>query len=188
MKDNKYDKILSIATDLINREGFRKTSFQKIADKVGLHRTSLFHYLKNKEELLLRVLERSVDEIGANLEEISSNNELEPEEKLKKAIDNHLALHTKSISNTILYLNELDGFSKKNQRIFLGERKKYEKNFEKIITEMKRKGYFKRLDTKIVTFSLLGVLNWVPKWYRSDGRLPIEKISNIFYKIILGKG
>ena len=36
--------------------------------------------------------------------------------------------------------------------------------FKKIIAEMKAKGYFNGLDTKIVTFGLLGMLNWVAKW------------------------
>jgi hypothetical protein len=69
----------------------------------------------------------------------------------------------------------------------LKERKKYEKNFEKVIVEMKRKGYFEGLDKNIVTLGVLGMLNWVPMWFRRDGRLSIKEISTIFYKFIVEK-
>jgi hypothetical protein len=49
---------------------------------------------------------------------------------------------------------------------------------------MKRKGYFEGLDKQIVTLGVLGMLNWVPMWFRRDGRLTIKEISDIFYKLI----
>ncbi len=52
---------------------------------------------------------------------------------------------------------------------------------------MKTEGYFNGLNTKIVTFGLLGMLNWVAKWYKSDGPLGVEDISNIFYRMIARK-
>ena|SRR4030067_11926 len=184
MTNNKYEKILLEAAHLINQNGFKETSFQEIADKVGLHKTSLFHYFENKEELLLRILEKSTDLVSKNLGKIVTDNELEPEEKLKKAIYNHLMLMTKFMDDINIYLNELRSLSKKNRVIYIKKRKKYENDFEKIIAEMKTKGYFKRLDAKIVTFGILGMLNWVGKWYKNDGALTIEEVSNIFYRIL----
>jgi hypothetical protein len=81
-------------------------------------------------------------------------------------------------------LNELRSLSKKNQRLYLNKRKNYECDFEKIVMDMKAKGFFEGLDTKIVTYGLLGMLNWVVKWYKNTGPLTIKEISNIFYKMV----
>lgn len=187
MKDNKYEKILLTSAKLFSQKGANGTSFQMIADKVGLDKSTLFHYFKSKEELVLRVLEKSVDTIDKDLEEIIANAELTPESKLKKAIDNHLNSLVEYFDNVNVYLYELRSLSKKNQAIYLKKRKKYERGFEKIIIEMKAKEYFNGLDTKIVTYGLLGMLNWVTKWYKKDGPLAMSDIAEIFYRMTVQK-
>lgn len=77
-------------------------------------------------------------------------------------------------------MNELRSLSKKNQATYLSKRKKYGKDFEKIIGEMEKRGYFNGLDKKIITFGILGMLNWVTKWYKSEEPLTVKDISNIF--------
>jgi len=73
-RDNKYEKIVSVAAALISRNGYTGSSFHEIANRVGIHKSTLFHYFKNKEELLLRILETSVDEVNSELEKIINNN------------------------------------------------------------------------------------------------------------------
>jgi AcrR family transcriptional regulator len=73
MKKSKYEKILSLAPKLIAKEGYDGTSFQEIANEVGLHKSSLFHYFKNKEELLLKILQKPIDEVNSNLRKIINN-------------------------------------------------------------------------------------------------------------------
>jgi AcrR family transcriptional regulator len=185
MRENKYEKILSVAGALITQKGYNGTSFQEIANEVGIHKSTLFHYFKNKEELLLRILEKSIDEVNSDLREIAHSIELEPQEKLRKVIDNHLTtMIYKHSDNVNAYLYELRNLSRKNQRKYLEKRKRYEKHFEKIIDEMKAKGYFNSLDTKIVVFGLLGMLNWVAKWYKKDGAQSITEVSNVFYRMV----
>ena len=185
MKKNKYEKILSLAPKLIAREGYEGTSFQEIANEVGLHKSTLFYYFKNKEELLLKILQKPIDEVNLNLRKIINNKKLKPEEKLRMAIHNHLKLLTEYIDNVNIYLNETRSLSRKNQLIYLEKRKKYAKDFMEIVKEMKGCGYFNGLNTKIVTFGLLGMLNWTVKWYKEDGHLTVDTITNIFSEMIL---
>jgi TetR/AcrR family transcriptional regulator, cholesterol catabolism regulator len=186
-RDNKYEKILSVAARLMSSKGYTGASLQEIADKVGLHKSSLFHYIKNKEELLLRIFGETFQEGNRILKEISDDHSLEPEEKLKKAIDFHLTSVDENFDSISIFLDQIRSLPQKHQSMALKERKKYEKNFEKVIVEMKRKGYFEGLDKEIVTLGVLGMLNWVPMWFRRDGRLSIKEISTIFYKFIVEK-
>jgi AcrR family transcriptional regulator len=181
---NKYDKILSVAAKLIAKKGYPGTSFQEIADKVNLHKSSLFHYFNSKEELLLKILERPVDEVNLNLKKIVDSR-LEPAEKLKMAIHNHLILLTDYIENVNIYLNETRSLSKQTQSIYLKKRKNYERDFMEIIAEMKTKGYFKGLDSKIVTFAILGMMNWLVKWHKKDGAFKVKEIADTFYRMIV---
>jgi len=187
-RDNKYEKILSVAARLMSRKGYTGVSLQEIADKVGLHKSSLFHYIKNKEELLLRIFGDTFEEEGIRtLKEISEDRSLAPEEKLRKAIDFHLTSVDKDFDSISIFLDQIRSLPQKHQSMALKARKKYEKSFQKIMVEMKRKGYFEGLDKRIVTLGVLGMLNWVPMWFRRDGRLTIQEISNMFYKLIVEK-
>lgn len=185
MRTNKYHRIIKIAAKLISQKGYDGVSFQDIADKVGLHKSSIFYYFKNKEHILLGILEESIAKVSLNLAELIRNQNLEPEEKLKKAIENHLVSMVEHFDNINIYLNELRSLSMRNRALYIKKRKKYEDNYKQIIMDMQTKGYFEDLDPKMVTYGLLGMLNWVVKWYKKEGSLTMEEISHIFYKMLV---
>lgn len=54
----KREQILSIALDVVAREGYRGTTVRDLADAVGLSQTGLLHYFDSKDELLTEVLRR----------------------------------------------------------------------------------------------------------------------------------
>jgi AcrR family transcriptional regulator len=181
---NKEAQILSVAASLMSKKGFAGTSFQDIADKVGLHKSTLFHYYKNKEELLLSILETSIDEVSDRLQEIVADNQIGPEDKLRLAIDNHVGTLIKYLDNVNVFLNELRCLSEGHRAIYLEKRKKYQVAFQKIVMEMKKKKYFKGCDPKVTTLGLLGMMNWIPKWYRESGPLSKEEIVDVFCTIV----
>jgi len=185
VRSNKQEKILKIAAAMMSRDGFRGTSFQQIADRAGLHKSSLFHYFKNKEDLLLRILEKSIDKASADLEAIIKDPALNPEQRLEKAILNHLTLLIRYSDNVNIYLNELRSLSKKHRATYLEKRKRYERDMENIVVQLRTKGHFEGLNTKIVTFGLLGMMNWAAKWYKRGGLLDQGEIARIFYKMVL---
>ena len=76
-------------------------------------------------------------------------------------------------------------YQKKNENIYLMKRKTYEKNVQKIIMELKRNGNFMGLDTKIVTCRVLGMMDWLGKWYDRKEPVNIGEISNICSKTIM---
>ena len=187
MRDNKQEQISEIAAELISTEGYKGTSLQKIADKVGVHKSTLFHYIKSKKDLLVHILEQSGDTLAANMERLSSLKELEPEEKLRAGFETHLSSVIEDIGGLNIYLNEMKMLPSKYRKVYTQKRKNYEKFFENIVTEMKERGYFEGLDAKIVTFGILGMLNSIPRWYRPEGRLTIKEVSEILFRIIVKK-
>jgi len=187
MRDNKQEQISEIAAELISTEGYKGTSLQKIADKVGVHKSTLFHYIKSKKDLLVYILEQSGDTLAANLERLSSLEHLGPEEKLRVAFEYHLSSVIEDIGGLNIYLNEMKMLPPKYRKIYTQKRQNYEKYFETIVAEMKERGYFEGLDAKIVTFGILGMLNSIPRWYRPEGRLTIKEVSGILFKIIVKK-
>lgn len=187
---NQRKRIITVASRLMSQKGYKGASLQEISDLVGIHKTTIFHYFKNKEELLLAVLRIGIEDVTRKLELILENEKLSPEEKLRQAIFSHLDSLVKHIYNVNVYHSEIRFLSGKNKRKYLETRKYYASRFEQIINEIKESDdrYFKGLDTKIVNFGILGMCNWVAKWYKESGPCSTRDIADVFYRMIIQGG
>lgn len=58
--ENPRERIHEVAVRLFARYGFEGVSLQRIADEVGLHKSSLFHHYRGKFELAAEVFEAAV--------------------------------------------------------------------------------------------------------------------------------
>jgi AcrR family transcriptional regulator len=62
-KENRYNTILKAAETLFGRKGYHQTSIEEIADLAELSTGAVYFYFKNKEELLIKLMQ----EIGHDL-------------------------------------------------------------------------------------------------------------------------
>lgn len=65
-REQRYQSILQVAESLFASEGYHKTSMERIADAAEVSVGAVYFYFKNKEDLLLNLL----DEIGYRLRTI----------------------------------------------------------------------------------------------------------------------
>ena len=186
----KADEIISVASALFSRKGYSATSLKEIADQVGLHKTSLFHYFRNKEEILMEVMDKGLREYVNVLDESAIDRNLKGEEKLRIALEKQVSVVCKYKDYINVGLNEIKSLSPKNKEKYNRKRKQYGKRFEKIIQEIQGcsdRNLFKGLNFKIVNLGILGMCNWIINWYKEDGPLGPKEISEIFYGILTQK-
>jgi TetR/AcrR family transcriptional regulator, cholesterol catabolism regulator len=50
---------------------------------------------------------------------------------------------------------------------------------------VKSGGFPPDLDVKVTAFAVIGMCNWMYRWYRRDGRLSIEEITQQFSRLVL---
>lgn len=68
--DETRGRILAAAVGIFSRRGYRATSMNEIAAEVGLSKPTLYHYVRSKEELLVRIYEEVLDESLRSAREI----------------------------------------------------------------------------------------------------------------------
>ena len=186
----KADEIISVASALFSRKGYSATSLKEIADQVGLHKTSLFHYFRNKEEILMEVMDKGLREYVNVLDESAIDPDLKGEEKLRIALEKQVSVVCKYKDYINVGLNEIKSLTPKNKEKYNRKRKQYGKRFEKIIQEIQGcsdRNLFMGLNFKIVNLGILGMCNWIINWYKEDGPLGPKEISEIFYGILTQK-
>lgn len=62
------ERIHACARLLFARYGFEGVSLQRIADEVGLHKSSLFHHYRGKRELFREVIDAALDRVAEEVE------------------------------------------------------------------------------------------------------------------------
>lgn len=82
--EKRKHEILAKALDLFVEEGYEDVTFQKIADRCGITRTTLYIYFKNKREIFLWSLKQLTSAFETQIMEVISDKSLSAEDCLRK--------------------------------------------------------------------------------------------------------
>src|SRR5262245_38428635 len=89
--------------------------------------------------------------------------------------------------NPVTALNgEMAGLTPAHRRKVLQRKRTYFDLVRDTLLQLKTEGKLKDVDTTVAAFSLFGMLLWLSRWYRIEGRLSGEEIANELEKIALG--
>lgn len=85
--DKRKHEILQKSLDVFVEEGYEDATFQKIADRCGITRTTLYIYFKNKHEIFLGSIKELLLGLEESINKIIEDNSLSAEVALKKTCD-----------------------------------------------------------------------------------------------------
>ncbi|MDR1178673.1 MAG: TetR/AcrR family transcriptional regulator [Spirochaetaceae bacterium] len=110
--EKRRKEILEKALDVFVDEGFEDATFQKIADRCGITRTTLYIYFKNKKEIFNYSIKQLLQELEADITLAEKQKNLHSADKLIKVLtlivgrleENQRLLHV--ILNYLLYLSK----------------------------------------------------------------------------------
>ena len=80
--DKRKEEILDKALDVFVAEGYKDTTFQKIAERCGITRTILYLYFNNKKEIFASCIKRFMEGLEAEIRAINSQEDLSCADKL----------------------------------------------------------------------------------------------------------
>ena len=83
--EDQRDMILNQAAALFARRGYPATSMNEVAEACGLSKPTLYHYFKDKYNLLVHIADGHVSRLQALVEEVEAQN-LPPEPRLRALI------------------------------------------------------------------------------------------------------
>jgi TetR/AcrR family transcriptional regulator, cholesterol catabolism regulator len=171
-------RILERAARLIFEKGYEGTSMQDIADACGLTKAGLYHHVATKEALLLLIMEYGMDlfdeVVLARVEHIA-----DPLERLKKTMACNIELVlTDSSKEVTIILHEHQTLTGDAQKRINSRKKRYVRFLEDSFRAAMAAGQVRTVDPTLASFSLLGTVLWTYKWYRPDGRLTPQQLSD----------
>lgn len=85
--EKRRHEILEKALDVFTEEGYEDVTFQKIADRCGITRTTLYIYFKNKREIFMWSIKQLTTALEASLVKVIDDKSLKASECLRMVFD-----------------------------------------------------------------------------------------------------
>jgi AcrR family transcriptional regulator len=89
--------ILSRAAKLFNTKGARSTTLADVANRLGLTKTSLYYYVKTKEDLIYQCYVSAMERLHRSLDEVEQETD-DPLERVIRAMERHIEISLDSLA------------------------------------------------------------------------------------------
>ena len=177
------NKIIEVAIDLFNEKGYAATSIRDISRVMKISIASLYYYFHDKEELLFTIVEDMGNQLLHDLTEAKdlAENSLDG---LRQMMTKHILLTEKSHKKAKIFVEEKHNLSKKSWRIVHEQDRKVYDMIMNQLREIQKLGIISIDSLPIAAFAIFGVINWCYRWYKKDGPLSIEEVSERLVNII----
>ena len=184
-KSLRIQKIIDTAAEIFHKKGYRSTTLDDVSKELGITKAAIYHYVSSKEKLLSKIYIQALENIFRNTYKIAGRN-LPPDMRLKLIIRNHIkSIIIESISMFSVFFTEENQLPEKEFRKIQQEKKKYTQIVEKIIEEGISQGLFKKADPKLQAFAIIGMCNWIYKWYKpGPGSYTPDQMAGYFVSLL----
>jgi AcrR family transcriptional regulator len=89
------DRILSAALELFGEHGVNGTSYQMVADTLGVTKAAIYHQFKTKDDIVIAVTERELSKLG---DALAAASHTKARELLLNAVVDHAVEHRRAAS------------------------------------------------------------------------------------------
>jgi TetR/AcrR family transcriptional regulator, cholesterol catabolism regulator len=182
------EQILNVAAQIFSEQGVMRTTVRDIATACGILSGSLYHHFASKDEIVDSIVTSSWRDLIASIEPIVAE-EKDPGALVKRLIDVNLRVAMRNRRAVIILQQDWHYLAESFAHI-----EEFRQQVDGIWIDALRRGveagvFHKDLDPVVVYHSILGSLNWIHTWYKPDGPLSIDQISdmqvNIFFRGLL---
>jgi TetR/AcrR family transcriptional regulator len=176
--DQRRAAMVRTAVHLFNRSGFYATSVEEIAHELGLSKALPYHYFVDKTELLYECYLYSLDGAMAALTK-AANTGRTGRHKLETYIRSQFETLA-SADGAAWVLSDMSALTPQQRRNVRRQSRVVDNMLQAFFTEGLADGSIVGAEPQITEFFVIGALNWLPRWYKPDGRLTCKELAEIF--------
>ncbi|MCA1617719.1 MAG: TetR/AcrR family transcriptional regulator [Acidobacteria bacterium] len=175
-------EIYRAAAQIILRKGYDATSVNDIANALGMTKAGLYHYINGKKELLFDIMNFGLSELDEEVAE-PARAIADPAARLRFAVAAHARLVTRGQGAITILVDEITALTPPQQRKITQRKRAYFDFLRGTLDELKAAGQLQDVDTTAATFGLLGMINWLSRWFRHGGALSEEQAADQLVRI-----
>jgi AcrR family transcriptional regulator len=167
------NRIVAAALDLFSTRGYEGTSIRDIAASVGMTTASLYYHFSSKEELFVIVHGLSIDAV-TNAVEQAIEGISDPWDRLEAAAAAHCVTLFETDGTRAILTERISGGLAAVNDALVAQRDSYERLIQTLVDALTLP---REIDRKLLRLHILGVMNFLPVWFRRDGPLSAAEIG-----------
>jgi AcrR family transcriptional regulator len=148
-------------------------------------KAGLYHYISGKEALLFEIMMFGMDQVHAEV--VTPVQAIQdPEERLRQIVIRHARIITRAQGAVANLVDEV-------KRLPVVERNQIERRMRSYfdlvrstLFDLRAIGRMRDVDPTVAAFSILGMIIWLPRWFRQQGRLTAEQLAEEIATLALG--
>ena len=176
--ETKRDAVLQTAAQLFLEKSYARTSLNDVAEKLNITKPAIYHYFRNKEEILVECYRLGTSMIGEILDDIEAHYG-SGFDKVKAFIDSYVKVLTADFGRCVMRLDQGD-LSPDALADVRAYKRKIDRRLRSFIQEGLDDGSIAPCDPKLAGFAIAGAVNWIAMWYEPKGPLSPDEIASQF--------
>src|SRR5579864_2634141 len=175
--------ILKSAAKAFRKLGYHGATVEQIAAALRMKKGNLYYYFKNKEEILFACHQYSLDGLMRLLDEVDASDQ-PPDQKLRRLVTAFVHMILDELHGTALFL-DLEALSPSHLKTVIVRRDRFDHGVRRVLEDGMGRGLFARRDPKLLTFALMGAVNWIPRWFDPEGPASSQQIADAFADLFI---
>ena len=178
------EAILAQAAVLFARQGYSGTSMNQVAAACGISKPALYHYVRDKQQLVATIAQEHVARLEAVVRDVLRL-PLEPEPRLRELILRFMAEYAgaqdahRVLTEDVRYLD-----AEARERVIAAERRVVDA-FAAAVAAVRPGAETFAMD-KPLAMLLFGMINWMFTWIKPDGRFSYDDMAPVVCDLFFG--
>lgn len=182
--DTQRELILVRAADLFARQGYTATSMNQVALACGVSKPSLYHYVRDKYQLLVEIADDHVNRLKQLVVE-ERDAPLAPQARVRALIASFLEVYADSQSAHRVLTEDVKFLEPADRKRVLDGQREVVAAFADAIAETRPELRAAELHRPI-TMLLFGMMNWMFTWLQPGGRLTHAAMAPVVADLFFG--
>ena len=175
--DTRRAAMCRTAAQLFRDRGFDATSVSDVARALGLTKAGLYHHFESKEALLFEIMMFGLDKVRDEVL-IPGRTIRDPEDRLRQFIARHARIATRGQGAVAHLGDEIRALPQSARREIEQRQRVYLDLLRRTLAELKSQRKLQAVDPTVAAFSIIGMILWLPRWFRQNGRLSQDEVAD----------
>ena len=178
----KRDAVLRAAVQTFNERGFHATSLDDVAGRLGISKPTIYHYLGNKDQVLLECVTIGLRQL---LEAAEASRQLPGTgaDRLMSFLVRYAEINMDDFGRCVIRTAD-EALGPESRKRFRALKREIDAAMRALIAEGIADGSIAPCDPKMLGFAIAGALNWPARWHDAGGRDSPEQIAHRLVELL----
>jgi AcrR family transcriptional regulator len=179
----KREAVLGAAVRAFNARGFHAASLDEVATSLHISKPTIYHYLGNKEAVLLECVTRGLEMLQAAAD-AAGDIPGSGLDRLCQFLRRYAEINMGDFGRCVIRTAD-EMLSAEGARRFRELKGQIDQSMRSLIEAAIADGSMKPVDVRIAAFTFAGALNWPARWYDPQGPMAPDAIARAMVDLLI---